>query len=65
MFDWNIFATWTGSRDDARVHEGGHGEVDQDEDGDDALEYRHSVPLLLLNVPLIAGEVEEESGGAQ
>lgn len=56
---------WTGSRDDARVHKGGHGEVDQDEDGDDALEYRDSVPLLLLNVPLIAGEVEEESGGAQ
>ena len=48
-----------GSGDDARVHEGRHGEVDQDKDGDDALEYGHSVPLLLVDVPLIAGEVEK------
>ena len=41
------------SGDDARVHEGRHGEVDQYEDGDNALEYWDSVPLLYDNVPLI------------
>ena len=55
----------TGPGDDARVHEGRHGEVDQDEDGDDALEDGDGVPLLVLYVPLVAREVEEQSRGAQ
>ena len=40
-----------GARDDARVHEGRHGEVDEDEEGDDPLEDWHGVPLLDQNVP--------------
>ena len=42
-----------GARDDPRVHEGGHGEVDQDEDGDDALEYWNSIPMLDIDIPLV------------
>ena len=56
---------WAGSRYDARVHEGRHGEVDQDKEGDNALEYWDSVPLLVFYVPLVAREVEEQSRGAQ
>ena len=46
-----------GARDDARVHEGRHGEVDEDEEGDDPLEDWHGVPLLDQNVPLDTPEV--------
>ena len=46
----------TGAGDDAGVHEGGHGEVDEDEECDDPLEYRDRVPLLHQNVPLDAAE---------
>ena len=49
----------TGPGDDARVHEGRHREVDQDKDGDDALEYWDGVPLLLVDVPLVTREVEK------
>ena len=50
---------WTGTGDDARVHESRHGEVDQHEEGDDALKYWHGVPLLLVDVPLVTREVEK------
>ena len=35
-----------------RIHEGGHGEVDEDEKSDDSLEDWNSIPVLLQNVPL-------------
>ena len=47
---------WTGAGDDAGVHEGGHGEVDQDEQCQDALKYWHRVPVLLHNVPFYASK---------
>ena len=34
------------------IHEGGHGEVDEDEKSDDSLEDWNSIPVLLQNVPL-------------
>jgi len=51
----------TGPRYHSWVHEGGHGEVDQDKQGYDPLEYRDRVPLLLQDIPLDTWEIEEES----
>ena len=34
------------------VHEGGHGEVDENKEGDDPLEDGNRIPVLLQNVPL-------------
>jgi len=48
-----------------RVHEGGHGEVDQDKQCYDPLENRDRVPLLLQDIPLDTWEIEEESRGSQ
>ena len=47
------------------VHEGGHGEVDKNKEGDDTLEDRDSIPVLLQNVPFDTREVEEQGRGAQ
>jgi len=46
------------------VHEGGHGEVDQDKQGYDPLKNRDRVPLLFQDVPLDTGEIEEKRGGS-
>jgi len=54
----------TGSGYHPWVHEGGHGEVDEDEEGDDTLEDGNSIPVLLQNVPLDTREVEEQGCGA-
>ena len=35
-----------------RIHEGGHGEVDEDKEGDDPLEDGNCIPVLLQDVPL-------------
>ena len=40
------------------IHEGGHGEVDEDKEGDDTLEDGNSIPVLLQNVPFDTPEVE-------
>jgi len=50
---------------DTRVHEGCHGEVDEDKKRDDPLEDWDRVPLLLQNVPLDTREIEEKCGGSQ
>jgi len=55
----------TCTRDHSRVHEGRHGEVDQDKECDDALEYRHGVPLLDVNVPLVTRKVEKQCCGTK
>jgi hypothetical protein len=55
----------TGSGYHPWIHEGGHGEVDEDEEGDDPLEDGNRIPVLLQNVPLDTREVEEQGCGAQ
>jgi hypothetical protein len=55
----------TGARYHPWVHEGGHGEVDENKEGDDPLEDGNRIPVLLQNVPLDAREVEEQGCGAQ
>ena len=47
------------------VHEGGHGEVDENKEGDDPLEDGNRIPVLLQNVPFDTREVEEQGRGAQ
>jgi len=49
----------------ARVHEGRHGEVDEDEQGDNPLEDGHSIPMLYHNIPLDTREVEKQRCGPQ
>ena len=49
----------TGPGYHTRVHEGGHGEVHQDEQGENALEDGHRVPVLGQHVPADTGEGEE------
>ena len=34
-----------------RIHEGSHGEVDENKEGDDPLEDGNRIPVLLQNVP--------------
>jgi len=55
----------TGSGYHPWIHEGGHGEVDEDKEGDDTLEDGNSIPVLLQNVPFDTREVEEQGCGAQ
>jgi len=55
----------TGTRYHPWVHEGGHGEVDENKEGDDPLEDGNRIPVLLQNVPLDTREVEEQGRGAQ
>jgi len=56
---------WTCSRNHTRIHESGHGEVDQDKDGDDALEDWHSIPVFNPDVPFYTRKIEEECGGSK
>jgi len=55
----------TCARNHPGIHEGGHGEVDEDEKSDDSLEDWNSIPVLLQNVPLDTREIKEEGCGAQ
>ena len=75
VFEYTIMFT------DPWIHEGGHGEVDEDKEGDDTLEDGNRIPVLLQNVPLDTPkeefmnnvikvkmnlrEVEEQGCGAQ
>jgi len=55
----------TCSRNHSRIHESGHGKVDQDKDGDDTLEDWHRIPVLHHYVPSCTWKIEEECGGSQ
>jgi len=54
-----------GSRYYPRIHEGGHGKIDENKEGDDTLEDGNRIPVLLQNIPLDTREVEEQGCGAQ
>jgi len=50
---------WAGSGNHTWIHEGGHGEIDEDEKGYDTLEDGNSIPVLLHDVPFYTRKVEE------